>query len=135
MRQPQWDARQYHGPATQLGDLRQAALRPRHAVAPPEKKRRVLLWVFLAIQVTFLVWLIGRVTADPAAVQAAHQCTAGWQGSFKTEAACQRHYADVFSGAGNLGKGVGIALVAIFWLVVDSFIGLSWGLYRMAGRR
>ncbi len=106
----------------------------------PRKKRRVFLWVFLGIQVLFLIWIIAGVASHPAgptaAQQAAQQCAnGGWQGLFKSQADCQQHYAVALNDAGNVGKGIGVAVIVIVWVIVDFFVGLGYGIYRLASRR
>jgi hypothetical protein len=106
----------------------------------PRKKRRVFLWVFLGIQAVFIIWIIAGLASHPAgptaAQQAAQQCAnGGWQGLFKSQADCQVHYAHALNDAGNVGKGIGVAFIVIFWMVVDFFTGLGYGLYRLASRR
>ena len=106
----------------------------------PRRKPRVFLWVFLGIQALFLIWIIAGVASHPAgptaAQQAAQQCAnGGWQGLFKSQADCQVHYAHALNEAGNVGKGLGVAAIVIFWVVVDFFVGLGYGIYRLASRR
>lgn len=106
----------------------------------PRKKRRVFLWVFLAIQVIFIIWIIAGAASNPAgpttAQQAAQQCAGGgWQGLFKSQADCQVHYAHALNEASAAGKGIGVALIVIVWIVVDFFLGLGYGIYRLASRR
>lgn len=116
---------------------------PQHVTAPPprpRRKRRVFLWVFLAVQALFLIWIIAGLASHPAgptaAQQAAQQCAnGGWQGLFKSQADCQVHYAHGLAEAGNVGKGIGAALIVVFWVVVDFFLGLGYGVYRLASRR
>jgi hypothetical protein len=36
--------------------------------------------------------------------------------------------------AGNLGKGIGAALVIALWAVVDIILGITYGVYRLAIR-
>ena len=106
---------------------------------PPRKKRRVFLWVFLAIQVLFIIWIITGAASNPsgptAAQQAAQQCAnGGWQGLFKSQADCQVHYAHALNEAATAGKGIGVALIVVVWIVVDFFLGLGYGIYRLASR-
>ena len=103
------------------------------------KKRRVFLWVFLAVQALFLIWIIAGAASHPAGPtavqQAAQQCAGnGWYPLFKSQADCQQHYAVALNDAGNAGKGLGIAAIVIFWIVVDFFLGLGYGIYRLASR-
>jgi hypothetical protein len=113
---------------------------PQQQPAAPRKKRRVFLWVFLAIQVIFIIWIIAGAASNPAgpttAQQAAQQCAGGgWQGLFKSQADCQVHYAHALNEASAAGKGIGVALIVVVWIVVDFFLGLGYGIYRLASRR
>lgn len=107
---------------------------------PQRRKRRVFLWVFLAVQVLFLVWIIAGLASHPpgptAAQQAAQQCAGrGWYPLFKSQADCQQHFGHALSEAQTAGKGIGVALIVVFWVVVDFFLGLGYGIYRLASRR
>lgn len=135
--QPQagWGPQQYRQP--------QYAPQPQAYYLPPRRqprKRRVFLWVFLGIQALFIIWIIAGAAAHPdgptTAQQAAQQCAnGGWQGLFKSQADCQVHYAHALNEASTAGKGIGVALIVVFWLVVDFFLGLGYGIYRLASRR
>jgi purine-cytosine permease-like protein len=112
---------------------------PRQQWQQPRKKRRVFLWVFLGIQVLFLVWIIVGAASHPAgpaaAQQAAQQCAnGGWQGLFKSQADCNQHYAVALNDAGNVGKGIAAALIVVFWVVTDFFLGLGYLVYKLASR-
>jgi hypothetical protein len=132
--------RQY-APAVPRWQDQPPAYRPAYvAAAPVRKKRRVFLWVFLAVQAAFIIWIIAGLASHPAgptaAQQAAQQCAnGGWQGLFKSQADCQVHYAHALNEAGNVGKGLGVAVIVIVWIVVDFFLGLGYGIYRLASRR
>ncbi len=109
-------------------------------VPSARRKPRVFLWVFLAVQVLFLVWIIAGVASHPAgptaAQQAAQQCAGnGWYPLFRSQADCQVHYAHALNEAGNVGKGLGVAAIVIFWVVVDFFLGIGYVVYKLASRR
>jgi hypothetical protein len=96
--------------------------------------------VFLGIQAVFIIWIIAGLASHPggpsAAQQAAQQCAnGGWQGLFKSQADCVQHYGVALNDAGNVGKGIGVAFIVIIWMVVDFFVGLGYGVYRLASRR
>jgi hypothetical protein len=106
----------------------------------PRRKPRVFLWVFLGIQVLFLILVIVQVAAHPAgptaAQQAAQQCAGnGWYPLFKSQADCDQHFAVALNDAGNVGKGIGVVVIIVIWIVVDFFVGLGYGIYRLASRR
>lgn len=83
--------------------------------AEVSKRHHVFLWVFLAIQALFLVWVIAGASTGST-------CT-GLTGDTLTT--CQ---------AGQVGTGIGVALVITFWAVVDVILGISYGVYRLAKR-
>jgi hypothetical protein len=107
--------------------------------AQPRKKRRIFLWVFLAIQAIFLIWLItglaSKGSGPSVASQTASACSnGGWQGLFKSHADCMKHYAVGLQDAGNVGKGLGAAIIIVFWMVVDVILGIGYGVYKLARR-
>jgi len=108
------------------------------AAAPPRRKRRVFLWVFLAIQVLFIIWLIaGLATKNPSvASQVASFCgNHGWFPLYKSHADCVANYGRTLNDASDTGKGLGIAVVLVFWVVVDILVGGGYAVYRLASRR
>ena len=102
------------------------------------RRRRVFLWVFLAIQALFLIWIITAVaTVHTGATQAqlAQACYHhNWYLLFKSQADCVQHYGGALNDAGTAGKAIGVGLVIVFWMVVDVILGVSYGVYRLATR-
>jgi hypothetical protein len=98
----------------------------------------VFLWVFLAVQALFILWLVvGLATTHTGATpaQIADLCGNGqWQGLFTSYHDCVVHGGHGLQQAGNLGKGIGAALVILLWVVVDIILGISYGVYRLATR-
>lgn len=108
------------------------------AMQPPRKKRRVFLWVFLAIQGLFIIWIIGGVASKNPSVasQVASFCDHhGWYPLYKSQADCTASYGRTLNDAGNAGKGIGVAIVLVFWVVVDIIVGGGYAIYRLASRR
>ena len=107
--------------------------------ATPRKKRRVFLWVFLTIQALFILWLVvgmATVHTGPSAADLAAGCyNHNWWPLFKSQADCVTHYGAALQEAGNVGKGIGAALIVALWFFVDFFLGLGYGIYRLASRR
>lgn len=69
-------------------------------------------------------------------LQAAQTCANnGWYPLFKSQADCQVHYGHALNDATDVGKGIGVAFIVIAWMVVDFFLGLGYGIYRLASRR
>ena len=106
--------------------------------APQKKKRRVFLWVFLAIQIIFIIWIIGGLaTRNPSvASQVASFCDHhGWSPLYKSQADCTASYGRTLNDATDTGKGLGLALVVVFWCVTDFLVGGGYAIYRLASRR
>jgi hypothetical protein len=114
---------------------------PQAATAPPpRKKRRVFLWVFLAIQALFIIWIIAGLASassgPTAAQQAAQYCAnGGWQGLFTSQADCDQHYAVALNDAGNAGTAIGVGIIVLTWCVTDFLVGGGYAVYRLARRR
>ena len=85
--------------------------------AVPKKKKRVFLWVFLAVQVLFIIWIIGGVSSSGGD---ATDC-----GSLSQQAC---------NDAQDVGTGIGVALIVVLWMVVDFFLAIIYGVYRLAKR-
>jgi hypothetical protein len=113
---------------------------PTQGYQQPElrRKRRVFLWIFLAIQVVFVIWIIGAAASvHTGATQA--QLASGcyhhnWWPLFKSQADCVTHYGGALNDAGTAGKAIGIGLVIAFWMVTDVILGVSYGVYKLATR-
>lgn len=82
----------------------------------PKKKRRIFMWVFLAIQVLFIVWLIGG----------------GISASDTSD--CVGVNADACEAGTAIGTGIGIALILGLWCIVDLLLGVGYAVYRLARR-
>ncbi|MER5307563.1 hypothetical protein ABT034_07215 [Streptomyces sp. NPDC002773] len=84
---------------------------------PPRKKARVFLWVFLAIQVLFLLWAIlgassGAGTPDDCGTLDQKTC----------------------NDAESAGTAIGVGLLILLWAAVDVILGVSYAIYRLAKR-
>jgi hypothetical protein len=90
---------------------------PKRYPEPPKKKHRVFLWVFLAVQGLFILWIIlGASSANG------------------TPSDCGTLDADTCNGAEAVGATIGVALVVGLWMVVDFLMGVTYGVYRLAKR-
>lgn len=79
------------------------------AVGPaPKKKRRTFMYVILAINTLFLIWVI-----------------IGASGSNSTKD-CGSLSADACNSAQNVGKGIGVVIVILLWAVVDVILGVIY---------
>lgn len=110
--------------------------------APPRRKRRVFIWVFLAIQALFIIWLIAGIASTghtaPSAAELAQYCSASGSKSvlalYKSVTDCKVHYGALLSDAAGTGRGIGVALVVVLWCVVDFLTGITYAIYRLATR-
>lgn len=107
------------------------------AQPPPRKKRRVFMWVFFAIQALFIIWLVtGLISTGhtaPSTAELLKECKQ-FADLYKTHAQCMRDQSQLDSDASGTGRGIGAALIVIIWIVVDFFLGLGYGIYRLATR-
>lgn len=108
---------------------------------PPRRKRRVFMWVFFAVQALFLIWLIAGLATTghtaPSAAEMAQYCGTGPKSVlalYNSRADCMSHYSRILSDAAGTGRGLGAALIIVFWVVVDFFLGLGYVIYRLATR-
>ena len=96
------------------------------------KPRKVFLWVFLAVQAIFIIWLVAGTASTGGGIHASvvDQCRTQAAGMGMTQAQC----VSFLGGAAKTGTSIGAALVVIVWVVVDFFLGLGYGIYRLARR-
>ena len=135
--QQQWQQPQWQQQSPYPGSQYQ---RPQQYAAP-RKKRRVFLWVFLAVQALFIIWIIAGVagtshSGTDAHAQAAQWCSvkSNWQYLYKSQADCVTHYGNALNGASDVGKSLGVGLIVVFWVVADFFLGVGYVIYRLASR-
>lgn len=108
----------------------------------PRKRRRVFMWVFLAVQVLFVIWLIaglasaGGSNSTYAATQAAKFCgNGGWNPLYSSQAQCLSQYGATLKDAGNAGTAIGAGLIVAFWCVTDFLMGVTYLIVRLSRRR
>ena len=89
---------------------------PPPSPATPTKKKRVFLWVFLAVQVLFIIWIIGGASSGGDATDC---------GSLSQQAC---------NDAQDIGTGIGVVLIIVLWMVVDFLLAIIYGVYRLAKR-
>jgi hypothetical protein len=83
---------------------------------PAKKKRRVFLWVFLAVQVLFIILIIAGASS----------------GGDTTD--CGTLDAETCKAAGDVGTSIGVFLIIVVWAIVDFFLAVIYGVYRLAKR-
>ncbi|WP_242484106.1 hypothetical protein [Streptomyces sp. NE5-10] len=93
--------------------------RPELVATPqgPRKKHRVFLWIFLALQVLFLIWVI----------------LAAGSGSGTPED-CGTLDQQTCNDAENAGTAIGVGLLILLWAAMDVILGISYAIYRIAKR-
>ncbi|WP_217245335.1 hypothetical protein [Streptomyces sp. AC602_WCS936] len=88
---------------------------------PPKKRHRVFPWVFLAVQILFLIWVI----------------TGAASGS-GTPAQCRGRTGDALElceDASDVGTAIGVWLVIVLWAATDIILGFTYLVFRLARRR
>ena len=76
--------------------------------AKPKRKKRIFMWVFLAVQALFLIWIISAVSADPTA--------------------------DCKGGCEDAATGIAVFFQIMVWCVTDFLLGVGYLIYRVAKR-
>jgi heme/copper-type cytochrome/quinol oxidase subunit 4 len=71
-------------------------------------KMRKFTWVILVINLLFLIWVISGLASG------------------SSSASCGSLSATDCQNAQNVGKGIGVAIVFVFWAVVDVILGVLW---------
>jgi hypothetical protein len=80
----------------------------------PGRKRRVFLWVFLAVQVLFIAWIIAGAAAG--------------------HGSCGDLSARACADAADTGHGIAVAFQIIAWCVTDFLLAVIYGICRLARR-
>jgi hypothetical protein len=105
-----------------------------------KKRKRVFLWVFLGIQILFIIWVIAGTASSShsgasAHTQAIQYCHANWRTAFYASYdSCVTQYGNTLNDASDAGKGIGVGLVIGLWCAVDIIVGGSYAVYRLARR-
>jgi len=82
----------------------------------PKKRKRIGMWIFLAVQALFLVWIIVGVS------------TSG------TPSDCQGLDAQTCKDASSVGTAIGVGLIIGLWAVVDFIMGITLLIIRLNRR-
>ena len=98
----------------------------------PYRRHRVFLWVFLALQAVFIIWLVVGIASTGGSINASvvAQCHDQAASMGMTQAQC----VSFLGGAAKTGTTIGAAAIVIVWIVVDFLVGLTYGIYRLARR-
>jgi hypothetical protein len=95
------------------------------------RKRRVFLWVFVGIQVLFVIWLIaGVATAGGSVHSSAVAYCQAHPSQFLPFAQCVSDYGT----GGKAGAAIGAGLIVVLWFIADAILGISYGVYRLSRR-
>jgi len=96
------------------------------------------MWVFLGVQVIFLVWLITGLASSgntSAGHDVAQQCGSGaWHSLYNSYQQCVKQTNDLSNAASGIGTTIGAGLVIGLWVAVDVILALSYLIYRLATR-
>jgi hypothetical protein len=106
--------------------------------AAPRKRKRIFMWTFMAIQVLFLVLVIIQFQGHtgPSHADLVSGCYNGnWQALFKSQHDCVVHYGGALNSAGELGKGIGGALIIGLWVAADVILGIGRLVVVLARRK
>lgn len=94
-------------------DMRQSKPEP----AAPNRKRRVFLWVFVSVNIFFLVMVF-----------------AGAMSGNGQPADCGTLDAETCNTASDAGTAIGVGLLIGLWFFVDLFLGLVYAVVALARR-
>lgn len=97
---------------------------PRPEPPPPapktRKPRRIFLWIFLAVQVIFLVWVIVGASSGAGTPKECRGLTGQDLQNCKD--------------ASHVGTTIGVGLVIGLWAAVDIILGITYFIYRLSRR-
>ena len=98
----------------------------------PYKGRHIFLWVFMAVQVIFIIWLVAGTSSTGGGINAdvVAQCHGEAAGMGMTQAQC----VSFLGGAAKAGTAIGAGLVVVLWVIVDFLLAVTYGIYRLARR-
>ncbi|MFF1380698.1 hypothetical protein [Streptomyces sp. NPDC058308] len=93
----------------------------RDAAPSARASHRVFFWVFLAIQVLFLIWVVAGLASG----SGASESCSGLSGDGLK----------VCEDAGDVGTTIGVGLIVGFWLATDFIVALTYAVYRISARK
>jgi hypothetical protein len=98
------------------------------------------MWVFLAIQVLFLLFVIaGAASHGPdTGAQTVQLCDGSngnaWYPLYQSYSQCLAGGGQLLAGASDIGKGLAVAAIIGLWVVVDIILALTWLVVRLSRR-
>jgi hypothetical protein len=87
---------------------------------PPRKRHRVFFWVFLAVQILFLIFVIVGASTGSGTPEECRGLTG--------------EELEVCEAAGDVGTTIGVGLIIGLWVAVDFILALTYVIYRLASR-
>lgn len=91
------------------------------------KKCRIFMWVFFAIQLIFLAWVIGGGTSTGGSIPSSTvDLLPRPPGRLPDLPGLLNDY----SGGAKVGTAIGVASIILFWFVTNVILGVCYGAYR-----
>lgn len=98
------------------------------------------MWVFLAVQVLFLLLVIGGAKSrgpdtGPQVVQLCDGTDGNaWYPLYQSYSQCLTEGGQLLAGASDIGKGLAVVFIVFLWVAVDSVLALTWLVLRLSRR-
>ena len=89
------------------------------------------MWVFFAIQLIFLIWVIAGGTSTGGSI---HSSTVAYCHAHPNAYLSYQDCLNSYSGGAKVGTTLGVAFIILFWFVTDVILGVCYGVYRLATR-
>ena len=90
----------------------------------------MFLWVFLAIQALFVIWVIATAASGGSIHSEAVAYCHAHPDRYLPFAQCVSDY----GGGAKAGTAIGAGLIIVLWAVADIILGVSYGVWRLARR-
>jgi uncharacterized membrane protein len=94
---------------------------PAHAAPKTRKPRRVFPWIFLAVQIAFLLWAILGTRTGAGTPKACRGLTGQELQNCKD--------------ASHVGTTLGVGVVIGLWAAADIILGITYFVFRLSRRR
>ncbi|SEQ71590.1 hypothetical protein SAMN04487983_1007167 [Streptomyces sp. yr375] len=88
---------------------------------PPKKRHRIFLWIFLAVQILFLIWVITGAASGSGTPE---ECRGLTGDNLK-----------LCKDASDVGTTIGVGLIIGLWAAADIILGFTYLVYRLATRQ